>query len=44
MPTPGGTLRVAGRGFPVISHYEFRDDLIIEASMFPFDTAALLSW
>lgn len=36
----------AGRSetFPVVSHYRFRDDLIIESRMFHFDDAAVVAF
>lgn len=38
------TLRVAGRGFPFLSHYRFRDGLIVESRMYPFDVSDLVGW
>lgn len=38
------TLRVSGRAFAFVSHYAFRDGLIVDAQMFPFDAAGLAHW
>jgi uncharacterized protein len=38
------TLQVAGRSFPFLSHYGFRDGLIVESRMFPFDAAGVAAW
>lgn len=38
------TLRVAGRAFPLLSHYAFVDGLIAEATMFPFDGVGMVAW
>jgi uncharacterized protein len=38
------TLRVAGRGFPFLSHYRFRDGLVAEARMYPFEADGLVAW
>jgi hypothetical protein len=39
MDAPGSTPRV-----PFISHRRFRDDLIIESRMSPFDAAGVVAW
>lgn len=38
------SLGVAQRRFDFISHYGFRDGLIVESRMFPFDGAGLVAW
>jgi uncharacterized protein len=38
------SLGLAGRRFDVVSHYRFRDGLICESRMFPFDVVGLLGW